>query len=220
MNHVYEIIQSNPGFFAWVFGIVNILWILFTYFNKQSHDKNLAAIKHSLNLDVERRKKIFELKINQYEAYVSSLDAFGKKHQVDLPARIQPIFDRYLCEYLSAADADDKVKEREVITWFSSQMSALMQEGLADVLKLQSESNRLKLTATEEMIATFSELETLTKKSMDLANEFMGKFTEIVMTQNEELSKAYQAKLTELGHQTKDKAQDLMQKMRADLNAI
>lgn len=220
MNHVYELIQSNPEYFAWCFGIINILWVLFTYFNKQSHDKKLASIKHDLNLDMERRKKIFELKINQYESYVSSLDAFGKKHQVDLPARMQPIFDKYLSEYLAATEVDDKEKEREVIGWFSGQISALMQEGLADVLKLQSESNRLKLTATEDMINTFNELEALTKESMDLANEFMSKFTEIIMTQNEELLHSYQAKLVDLGQHTKDKAHELMQKMRADLSAI
>lgn len=220
MNHVYELIQSNPAYFAWCFGIINVLWVLFTYFNKQSHDKKLASLKHDLNLDMERRKKVFELKINQYESYVSSLDAFGKKHQVDLPARMQPIFDKYLSEYLAATDAEDKEKEREVIGWFGAQISTLMQEGLSDVLKLQSESNRLKLTATEDMITTFNELEALTQESMDIANEFMGKFTEIVITQNEELSGRYQRKLAELSQCTKDKAHELMQKMREDLSAI
>lgn len=220
MTAIYEVIQQNPEFFAWIFGIVNVLWGLFTYFNKQSHDKALANLKHELNLDAERRKKVFELKATQYESYVSNLDEFGKKHQVDMPARMQPIFDRYLSEYLAATEAGDKAKERDVITWFGSQISALMQEGLADVLKLQSESNRLKLTATDEMIATFSELEALTKASMDKANEFMGKFTEIVMTQNNELSQSYQSQLQQLGSKTQEKAQELMQQMRAELNAI
>lgn len=220
MTAIYEVIQQNPEFFAWIFGIVNVLWGLFAYFNKQSHDKALANLKHELNLDAERRKKVFELKATQYESYVSNLDEFGKKHQVDMPARMQPIFDRYLSEYLAATEAGDKAKERDVITWFSSQISALMQEGLADVLKLQSESNRLKLTATDEMIATFSELEALTKASMDKANEFMGKFTEIVMTQNNELSQSYQSQLQQLGSKTQEKAQELMQQMRAELNAI
>ena len=220
MTEIYKAIQENPEFFAWVFGIVNVLWGLFTYFNKQSHDKALANLKHELNLDAERRKKIFELKVTQYETYVSDLDAFGKKHQVDMPARMQPIFDKYLSDYLAATESGDKEKEREIITWFSSQISALMQEGLEDVLKLQSESNRLKLTSTEEVITTFSELEGLTKASMDKANEFMGKFTEIVMTQNHELSQSYQTELQQLGALTQEKAQHLMRQMRSELNSI
>lgn len=220
MKTIYEIIQQNPEFFAWVFAVVNVLWGLFTYFNKQSHDKALVNLKHNLNLDAERRKKIFELKAAQYEAYVTNLDAFGKKHQVDMPAKMQPIFDKYLSDYLAAQEQGDKEKEREVITWFSGQISGLMQEGLADVLKLQAESNSLKLTATDEMISTFSELESLTKKSMDTANEFMGKFIEIVLTQNNELSKEYQEKLRVLGEQTQATSTKLMNQMRSELTEI
>ena len=42
-----------------------------------------------------------------------------------------------------------------------------MQEGLKDVLILKSESNRLKLIATDEMLETFDRLEALTQESMD-----------------------------------------------------
>ncbi|MBT0027215.1 hypothetical protein J4H29_21070 [Vibrio alginolyticus] len=88
MESVYNVIQENPDYFAWVFGVVNVLWGLFVYFNKQSHDKALESLKHGLSLEAERRKKVFELKATQYEAYVSNLDAFGKKYQVDLPAKM------------------------------------------------------------------------------------------------------------------------------------
>ncbi|MUK39684.1 hypothetical protein GNP82_19305 [Aliivibrio fischeri] len=220
METIYNVIQENPDYFAWVFGIVNVLWGLFVYFNKQSHDKALATLKHELTLDADRRKKVFELKVTQYEAYVENLDRFGKKHKVDMPAQMQPVFDRYFNDYLAATQSGDKDKEREVITWFSSQISSLMQEGLSDVLKLQSESNRLKLTATDEMIETFTKLEELTKSSMDKANEFMGNFTEIVFAQNNELSEQYQAELKVLGDQTQHTAQKLMQQMRAELNEI
>jgi len=220
MSVLYEIIQQNPEYFAWGFGIVNVLWGLFTYFNKQSHDKALTKLKHELNLDVERRKKVFELKATQYESYVSSLDSFGKKHLVDLPARLQPIFDRYLSEYIEASMSENKDKEREIISWFNSQVISLMQEGVADTLKLQGESNRLKLTATDEMLKTFSELERFTQESVDKAGEFMGKFTEIVSTQNNELSLQYQSELRELSVKTKGKAQYLMQQMRSELGEI
>ncbi|MEZ9860526.1 hypothetical protein AB4381_18855 [Vibrio splendidus] len=220
METIYSIIQDNPDYFAWVFSVVNVFWGLFAYFNKQSHDKALAKLKHELTLDADRRKKVFELKATQYEAYVENLDEFGKKHQVDMPARMQPVFDKYLNDYLAATQRGDKDQEREVITRFSSQMSSFMQEGLSDVLKLQNESNKLKLTATDEMIETFTKLEALTKLSMDKANEFMGKFTEIVFSQNNELSQQYQGELKALGDQTKNTAQKLMQQMRAELNEI
>lgn len=220
METIYSVIQENPDYFVWVFGLINVLWGLFAYFNKQSHDKALAKLKHELILDAVRRKMVFELKATQYEAYVGNLDEFGKKHQVDMPARMQPIFDKYLNDYLAATQNGDKDKEREVITWFSSKISLFMQEGLSDVLKLQSESNKLKLTATDEMIETFTNLEFLTKASMDKANEFMSKFTEIVLSQNNELSQKYQDELKVLGERTQITAQKLMQQMRTELNEI
>src|SRR5690554_3093370 len=220
MSAIYAAIQENPEYFAWAFGVVNVLWGFFVYFNKQSHDRAMARLKSDLGLEAERRKRVFELKASLYETYVANLDAFGKKHQVDLPARMRPIFDKYLSDYLAATESGDKQQEHQVITRFSGQVSALMQEGLDDELKLQAESNRLKLTATDEMIDTFSELETLTKASMDKANEFMGQFTEIVLTQDHQRTEKYQAELKELGRKTQEKANELMQQMRAELRAI
>lgn len=220
MSQIFNLIQNNPEFFAWALAIVNIVWGLYVYFNKQRHDRSMAKLKNDLNLEAERRKKVFELKASQYETYVANLDTFGKKHQVDLPARMQPIFDKYLNDYLTASESGDKQKEHDVIVWFNGQVSSLMQEGLDDVLKLQAESNRLKLTATDEMIKTFTELEFLTKESMDKANEFMGQFTEIVMTQDNKRIEMYQEELEGLGKKTQEKANQLMQEMRAELRAI
>ncbi|HAS3131268.1 hypothetical protein KZ500_04915 [Vibrio parahaemolyticus] len=220
MESIYSIIQENPDYFAWVFGLVNALWGIFLYFNKQSHDKALENLKHGLSLEAERRKKVFELKVSQYEAYVSNLDEFGKKHQVDLPAKMQPIFDKYFNDYLAAAQVGDKDKEREVLCWFGTQVSEVMRDSTEDLMKLQAESNKLKLTATDQMVETFARLEALTKASSDKSNEFMSKFLEIVLSQNNELSAKLQEELASLGKETQAVAKDLMEQMRQELQTI
>lgn len=220
MKAIYDVIQENPQFFAWAFGLVNALWILFAYFNKQTHDKQLARLEQQLRLDADRRLKVFELKVTQYESYVMNLDAFGRKQQADMPARLQPVFDKYLSDYLAASMAEDKEAEHKVITWFSSQIAGSMQEVYADTLKLKSESNRLKLTATDEMIETFSELESLTDESTTTANEFMGKLTEIVLGGRQQEARMYQARLATLGKQIQDASQKLLNQMRAELREI
>ncbi|EID4382760.1 hypothetical protein O2V57_004488 [Vibrio parahaemolyticus] len=220
MESIYSIIQENPDYFAWVFGLVNALWGIFLYFNKQSHDKALENLKHGLSLEAERRKKVFELKVSQYEAYVSNLDEFGKKHQVDLPAKMQPIFDKYFNDYLAAAQVGDKDKEREVLCWFGTQVSEVMRDSTEDLMKLQAESNKLKLTATDQMVETFARLEALTKASSDKSNEFMSKFLEIVLSQNNELSAKLQEELASLGKETQAVAKELMEQMRQELQTI
>ena len=210
METIYSIIQRNPQYFAWAFGIVNALWVLFVYFNKKSHERAMANLRHSLNLDLERRKKVFEMKANQYELYVQHLDEFGKKYQVQMPSRMQPIFSKYLKGYLEASENGDKEKEREVIAWLSEQVSALMNESTEEYLKLKSEANSLKLTSNDELLRIFDELEKLTEASMKLAYEFMGKFTEITLTQNQVLSHEYQSKLASFGQGVQQKAEQLM----------
>lgn len=65
MESIYNVIQANPKFFTWVFGLVNVLWVAFTYFNRQSHEKALEKLKSSLQLrQVEvapMLKKLLEL---------------------------------------------------------------------------------------------------------------------------------------------------------------
>jgi hypothetical protein len=50
VESIYNLIQTNPKFFAWVFGLVNALWLVFTYFNRQSHEKALEKLKSTLQL--------------------------------------------------------------------------------------------------------------------------------------------------------------------------
>lgn len=220
MQTIYEIVQQNPKFYAWAFGIVNVAWGLFIYFNKQRHERDLKRLEQELRFSADRRLKIFDLKASQYSQYVTDLDSFGKKNQIEMPARMQPIFDKYLQDYLAATSAGDKNREREVIGWFSSQISALMQEGLQDVLKLKCESNRLKLIATDEMLETFEKIETLTQELMDSTNEFMKNFTEIIINQQNERSEDFQVNAAELSAEIQKYSKTLLNQMRHELSDI
>lgn len=220
MKTIYEIIQNNPELYFWVFSLVNIAWGLFAYFNKQHHERELKHLEQDLKYSADRRLKIFDLKAAQYSQYVTDLDSFGKKNQIDMPARMQPIFDEYLQRYLQATDSEDKEKEREVISWFGSQVSTLIQEGYQDMMKLKYESNRLKLIATEEMLDTFDSIETLTQLSLEATNEFMQNFTEIVMNQQTERSEEFQAKALDLANRTQEKSRLLLSQMRREIIEI
>lgn len=196
------------------------MWLGFVYFNKQTHEKNLKQLEQDLRYRAGRRLKIFDLKASEYGKYVTDLDAFGRKNEIEMPERMQPIFDEYLQRYLAAAEAEDKEQERIVIGWLSSQISGLMQEGLKDVLILKSESNRLKLIATDEMLETFDRLEALTQESMDCTNEYMNNFTEIIFNQQNEKTEAFKVKAAELGAEIQKNSKELLNQMRRELSDI
>jgi predicted negative regulator of RcsB-dependent stress response len=220
MEFVYNLVQENPGFFAWSFGVINGLWIMFFHFNRQSHDRNIKKLENDLKFDSDRRLKIFELKASNFSNYVSQLDVFGKKNQVDMPKKMQPIFEAYMGDMLSAGDEEDKQKETEAITRFSKDISSLLNDSLEDVLKLKYESNRLKLIATENMLETLDELESLTDQSFNAVSEFMGKYVEIHINNDEAASKAYQQHLMELGQKTQEAQKSLLNQMRVEIGSI
>lgn len=91
MESIYEIIQNNPEYLVWTLAVTNFGWAMFIYFNRKSHERALVQQKHELGLDLERRKHIFELRLGQYEKYLSRLDSFGKSYQSDLVSKMQPL---------------------------------------------------------------------------------------------------------------------------------
>src|SRR5438034_1065004 len=129
MEAIYDIVRQSPEYFAWSFGITNVLWAAFLYFNKKRHDRELEQLRHSLNLDLEKRKRMYEMKAAQFEKYFRMADEFGKKHQADLPLKLQPIFDEYMNSYISAEDKGDKAASTTAITKFSSQIGEIMNGG-------------------------------------------------------------------------------------------
>jgi len=220
MNEIYQEIQKHPKFYVWIFGLINAVWIVTAYLFKLWHERQLKRLEQDLRYDSERRLKLFDLKATEYANYVTNLDAFGKKNQTELMARMQPIFDKYLNDYLAASTEENEAKQREVLVWFSNQISHVMREGGEDFFKLKSESNRLKLIATDEMLSTFTALEELTEQSMNTANEFMGKLVEIIVHKQNDVQDAYLAKLTEISAQIKIEADNLMTQMRNEIRGI
>ncbi|MEQ9209471.1 MAG: hypothetical protein RLN96_06470, partial [Pseudomonadales bacterium] len=123
MQTIYDMIQESPAFYAWAFGLVNLAWGLFIYFNKQRHDRELRHLEQDLRFNADRRLKLFDLKATQYSQYVTDLDSLGKKNQVEIPSRMQPIFDKYFQDYLAASEAADEEQQRKAIGWLGSQVS-------------------------------------------------------------------------------------------------
>ncbi|ABG39202.1 conserved hypothetical protein [Paraglaciecola sp. T6c] len=217
MESVYLYIQQNPDYFAWIFCVLNVLWAGYVYFNKQRHDKNLKELQHSLNLDLERRKKIFELKISHYERYVKMLDEFGRKYQSELFNRMQPIFARYMAEML---DCETEVEKSAALSQFSMQVMELMSESMREYAILKSESKSLKLTASAALIKTFEELESLVEHSIESAKEFINQFPVLIMSNNQTDMQTKQGILNGQGQDIQLKSKELEQQMRIELNEI
>lgn len=220
MQNIYDLVQQSPEFYTWVFTIITTLCLVFAYFNKQSHGRELKKLEQNLRYNADRRLKVFDLKANEYSRYVTHLDEFGKKNNSEMFNKLQPIIDEYMKNYLAATSARDKEKEMQAITWFGAQISLLIQDGMKEVMQLRHESNRIKLIATEDMLQTLENLESLTDQAMTHSNEFMNSFVEVIAEKRQDLVEAYQAGATKLGEQIKSQTKLLMEQMRKEIGAI
>lgn len=220
MDAIFTLISDHPKITAFLVLLTNGLWALASLYFKHAHERRLQEAKHDRNLDLERRKKVFEMKVTQYESFMERLDKFAKRNQVDMPKRMQPIFDDFMREYLVATDKGDKELERESIASLGSATSSLMQESLEDYLSLKGESNRLKLTASDEMLKSFESLEDTMEESFNKCNDFMGDFVQLSMSNDPEATAERQRELEELGHTVQQKSKELFTAMRADLAII
>ncbi len=218
METIYEIISKNPGYFAWTFAIINALWAIFLLFNKQRHDRELKSIQHNLNLDLERRKKVFELKVSQYENYVRNLDDFGRKYQSELFVRMQPIFQKYMERMLEAEN--DEQKKTVAISHFSMEIMDLMNESMKQYNLLKSESRSLKLTASNSLLNIFEELEALVEYSIEQSKQFISDLPILIISGDQEIIKIKQSILDERGKNIQLKSKELEQQMRLELHEI
>lgn len=220
MQTIYELVRESPEFYTWLFSIVTTLSVVFTYFNKKTHDKELKALEQNLRFDADRRLRIFDLKATEYSRYVTHLDEFGKKNHTELIAKMQPIVDQYMTSYLKAAGAGDKDGEISAITLFGSQISSITQDGIKEVMQLRHESNRIKLIATQEMLSTLEALESLTDRAFKHSTEFMNNFVKVVSESRQDLVASYQEEALALGLQIKSNTDKLMDQMRREIGAI
>ena len=160
------------------------------------------------------------MKAAQFEKYFRMIDDFGKRQQVDIVKRMQPIINKFMEDYLKSAECGDKKAETAAIITFSSQISDLTNEGMEQYLSLKSETNSLKLIASDDLAILFDELQESYDDAFNATQEFMSKFVKLTMENNEEEMQRSQKTITTLGNNIKQKAEKLMIQMRKELNEI
>jgi len=220
MELIYEFIVSNPGYFAWGFGIVNALWAAFLYFNKKRHEQELIRVQQTFDLDLERRKKVFEMKASQYEAYFRHIDAIHKKHQTDYQDVLVPIVNEFMEGYLSASNKNDQEGSTQATIQFSEKISKISRDGFEELGVIESETNSLRLTASDEVATLLDEIKVLYEQLFAQSGTMMSELVNITIHNDQHLANELQAQMLETGKQVKAKAANLREAMRNDLKRI
>lgn len=220
MEALFKVISEKPEFFAWAFALVNVLWGAFLYFNKKRHEEELIRVKQGLDLDLERRKKVFEMKAGQYEAYFRHIDAMHRKHQTDYQDVFAPIVNEFMASYLSASSADDKQAATQATVRFSERVSAISRDGFEELMVIESETNSLRLTASDEVASLLDEIQDLYQQLFAASGQMLGELVNITVNNDQQRATELQSQIFDLGSKTKERAAALREAMRRDLKLI
>lgn len=217
MEQIYSLVQENPKFFAWIFGIINVLWGIFLYFNKQSHDKNLAKIKNELSIEAEKKKKLFEMKVQQYEKYFNLIDSFNHKYSVDINDRLFPIISEFLDNYLKANEDRNETGKRNAILELSHETNNIVNEIHREFMTIAQETNSLKLIASNETVKILDEIKEIFNSSVNIGTDTLRKFVELSINNDMERIKEEIGDLSQNAKEFKEKSDKLLNQMRNEL---
>jgi len=220
VKEILNIISQKPEYVTFVFILVNALWVVFVYLNKKRHEKKLIEVKQSFDLDLERRKKVFEMKANQYETYFRLIDNIHNKHQTDYQEIFIPIMNKFMSSYLEASSRNDKEAQTQATIKFSESISKITRDGFKELGIIESETNSLRLTASDEVAKLLDEIKQLYNEMFDLSGRVMSDLIEIAMNNNQELAKKNQEEMMSIGETLNKKVLELRKQMRNDLKHI
>lgn len=209
--------QALPEYYIWLFIIINLLWFALFCFSKHAGNNRYLQLKHSLNLELERRRKVYELKICQYEDYCNELDAFYFRHQNDYQNVFLPLFTEFNNRYQAADAADDTGAASTATLWFSGEIQKVSQANLTELRKLDKQTSVLKLSAADDVLAILAEIQQLYQKLLVVSGEQMNRLVAITLSKDYEAVKFIGEELQQVGNQLQIKSQLLMQAIRRDL---
>lgn len=220
MEEIFKAISEKPEYFAWAFGLVNALWLGFVYFNKKRHEKELIEVQQSFDLDLERRKKVFEMKVSQYEAYFRHIDAIHNRHQTDHQDVFMPIMNEFMSSYLEASSRDDEAAATAATIEFSEKISKLTRDGMQEMGVIESETNSLRLTASDEVASLLDKIKSIYSALFEMSGKMMSDLVQITINNDQDLANRNQAQLQKLRELAKEKSAELREQMRNDLKQI
>lgn len=220
MEQIYQLISDKPEYFAWAFGLINGLWLAFIHFNRKRHEEELLKVKQKLDLDIERRKKVFEMKAAHYEAYLQNIDSIHNRHQTDYQELFLPIMNQFIAAYLPAAAANDTQRATAATIQFSDKISKLTRDGMREMGVIESETNSLRLTAPDEIAKLLDELKLIYSSLFEASGKLMLDLVKITINNDQELARLHRERIDQLGKLAKAKAAELRDLMRFDLKQI
>ncbi|KKO46634.1 hypothetical protein WG68_04930 [Arsukibacterium ikkense] len=209
--------QALPDYYIWLFVLINLLWFALFCFAKHSSNTRLQKLQQSLDLELERRRKVYELKICRYEEYCNALEDFCYRHQNDYQSVFLPLFSEFNRRYQAAEATDDTAASATATLWFSGEVQQVTSANDIEVRTLDKLTAELTLSAADDVAEILQGLQQRYQALLVVSTEQMNNLVAITLSKNYEAVKGIGEELQQAASQLQTKSQQLMQAVRRDL---
>ncbi len=173
-------------------------------------------IKKQHTLDIEKRKYQYEEKRTQFSKYFSLLDEFHGKCNSIFAEKFSPM----MAEFMSSCLVESEELQRQATVKFNEDTQNLFFELNAEHLKIQTETNSIRLISSPEVDLLLNLLESAVKLATDQSTEMIQFMTKPEFWADQSLIMPYQEKLVISGKEVLDCRNKLRDKMKSELNEI
>ena len=180
------------------------------------HAVELEKVKKDHALDVEKRKYQYESKKDQFIKFFRLIDEFnGKSHEM-IQDRFPPIMDRLLKGCLS----EEQAVCNESTLVFNQEIRLIFNDLYKEQIKINTESNSIRLIASYEIDELLDQLEMSVKQATEDAVEMLRFIGTPEYFVNNTLLEPYQAKLNKIGLKVLECRNALKEQMKSELSDI
>lgn len=230
MEQLLSFISSNPILFTIIFAFTNLLWLVFSFYQKNKSekklidykaekDKELELIKQEFQVELERKKKNFGIKQEVYEAFFNNLDNFQKNAQIDYQKETHENIQIFLTEFLRASELQDQSQISQAISKYHTHIQQLFLKIQEEVNILNNQNNRLKFVAPETIRIKLKEITDSYNQIFTLTNSYIGNIGNLFF-QEEESKKAtdsFNADILPINLKLQEDMKKIEQLLRDDL---
>lgn len=230
MQSILSFVSENPVFFTILFTLSNILWMIFSFYQKQKNDKSLIdykaekdkdleSLKHSFDLKLETKKKNFGIKQEIYGDFFNKLDKFHSKAQIDSQKSINLYMQKFLIDLFNASEKNDTNMIAQVTSEYHQNIQSLFANLSKELNTLQNECNRLKFFAPDAIRDKLAEITIGYKNVFEMTTQYVSNISKLFFDESaqNEITQKFTVDIQPISEKLKNDMEEIEKILRSDL---
>lgn len=184
---------------------------------KSDFAKQLEELKRDHQLDLQKRKYLYESKTKVYSNFFLKVDNMNTEINVKSAEKIQVFISEYTRNLMRCSTEKERIK---ATVTYQKRTQTLMMDASQALIQLKHETNEIRLHASDDVIEYLNLLETGYSKLIDESNQLLSMFPQLILSNSQELINTIQAPLLQQAALVEAVKAELINQMRIELKQI